>query len=69
MEVLVEVLVEVLEVELLGEGRLGAEGRPGRGMGLAGRTRCTSGSRVRESSDREVANALPLTAAGILHIP
>jgi len=43
-----EVLMEVLEVELLG-----AEGRRGGGRGLAGRTRCTSGSRVRASSDRE----------------
>ena len=45
------VMVEVLEVELLGEGL------SGRGMGLAGRTRCTSGSRVRASSDRGAATA------------
>ena len=50
-EVLVQVLVEVLEVELLGEERLGLGMELG--MGLAGRTRCTSGSRGRASSDRE----------------
>ena len=52
MELLMEVLVEVLEVELLGEGRLWL------GMGLAGRTRCTSGSRVRASSDRGARRSL-----------
>ena len=49
VEVLLGVLVEVLELELLGEGRLG------RGMGLAGRTRARPArdTRVRASSDRE----------------
>ena len=43
-------------VELLGEGL------PGLGMGLAGRTRCTSGSRVRASSDRGAPRPLVASA-------